>query len=137
MLIFFSESLRSTVLLCEVENVFSVLFSFPTVLFRLFPVFFTRNESVSPNRLWAPLFLKLVCYCKIGRLCELICDQLFFLFQQNSCFSLSFIGIEKLFALTRITYANLSDMKSMNSVADTPWSFPKHLLAFLSPDHRI
>ena len=118
--------------------------SFPKVLqldfpqfFRPFPVFFSPgNGSVSVDDLCARLFLKFVCYCKKCTLVELVCEQLFFLFQQNSCFSSTFIGIEKLFALTRITYASASDIKSMNSVADTPWTFPKRLLPFLSMDYR-
>ena len=119
--------------------------SFPKVLQpRLLHFFFVRfqfffhpvTKSVSVDGLWAPLFLKFVCCCKIGTLCELVCEQLFFLFQQNSCFSLSLIGLENFFALTRITYASVSDIKSMNSIADTPWTFPKRLLSFISPVYR-
>ena len=94
------------------------------------------TKSVSVDGLWATIFLKFVCYYKIGTFCELVCEQLFFLFQQNSCFSFSFIDIEKFFALTRITYASVSDIESMNSVAHTSWTFPKRLLALLFPDHR-
>ena len=101
-----------------------------------FQFFSPGNESVSVDGLWAPLFLNFVCLCKVGTICGLVCEQLFFLFQQNSCFSLSSIGIEKFFALTRITCARVSDIKSMHSVADTPWIFPKRLLAFFSPDYR-
>ena len=111
---------------CLISHSFFVRFQF----------FSPGNESVSVDDLCARLFLKFVCYCKKGTLGELVCEQLFFLFQQNSCFSLSFIGIEKLFAITRITYASASDIKSMNSVADTLWTFPKRLLPFLSTDYR-
>ena len=73
---------------------------------------------------------------KNGTLCELVCEHLFFLFEQNSCFSLSSIAIEKFFSSTRITCASVSDVRSMNSFADTPCTFPKHLLAFISPNYR-
>ena len=99
-------------------------------------LFSPGNESVSVDGFWDPLFLKFVCHCRIGTLCELLCEQLFFLFQQNSCFSLSFIDSEKIFALTHITYASVNDVKSKNSVADTPCIFPKILLTFVSPDYR-
>ena len=82
------------------------------------------------------MFIKFVCHCKTGALCELVCEHLFFLFQQNSCFSPSFIATENFFSPTRITYASVSDIKNMNSTADTPWTFPKLLLAFISPDYR-
>ena len=110
--------------------------SFRTFLFFRFQYFSPRNELVSVDGLWAPLFLKFVCYCKVGALCELVCEQLFFHFQQNSCFSLSFIGIEKLLALTRITYASVSDIERKKIDPDTPWTFPKRLLSSFSPDYR-
>ena len=106
--------------------------SFPKVLQPGFLHFFSSvsiffhpvTKSVSVDGLWALFFLKPVCYCKTGTLCELVCEQLFFLFQQNCCFSLSFIGIENFFALLLKTDASVSDIKSRNSIADTPWTFP-------------
>ena len=103
---------------------------FPSVYSFYHPI----TNSISVDGFWAPILHKFVCFCKIGTLCELVCEHLFF-FQQNSCFSLSFIGNENFFASTRITYANVSK-KSMNSFAHNPWTFPKHLLAFISPDYR-
>ena len=47
-----------------------------------------------------------------------------FLSPQNSCFSLSGVGLGIFFALTGITYASISDIKSMKSIADTPLLFP-------------
>ena len=59
------------------------------------------------------------------------------LIQQKSCFSISFIGIENIFAPTRITSAGVIEIKSMNSIADTPRIFPtKRLPACKSPDYR-
>ena len=101
-----------------------------------FHCFHPVTESVSDDGLWSSMFIKFDCYCKIGTLCKSVCEHSFFLFQQNSCFSLPFIAIEKFFSPTRITYASVSDIKSMNSNADTPWTFPKRLLGFISPDYR-
>ena len=95
-----------------------------------------ETKSVSVDGLWDQTFLKFVCYCQIGTFYELLFEQMFFLFQQKSCFSLTFIGIENTFAPTSITLATASDIKSINSFADTPWIFTKPLLAFTSPDYR-
>ena len=40
------------------------------------------------------------------------------------------------FPTTRLTYASVSDFKSMLSIAHIPWTFPKRLLAFISPHYR-
>ena len=93
------------------------------------------TKSVCGDGFWAPMFLNFFCYCKNGTLCELVCRHLFFLFHQNSCFSFSFNDLEKFFAPTHIIYASVSDIKSMNSVAYTPWAFPKRPLALIPPDH--
>ena len=101
--------------------------------FRPVLVFFhTVTKSFSADGFWAPLFLLFVCYCKTGTLRELVCEHLFFLSQQSSCFSISFIGIESFFSLTRITYPSVSDIKSIKSSADNPWTFPKRLLPLIS-----
>ena len=78
------------------------------------------------------MFHEFVCYCHTDMLCELVCQHLFFLFQQKSCCSLSFLGIQNLFAPTRITSASVSDTQRINSITDLPWIFPKRLLAFIS-----
>ena len=112
--------------------------SIPTFFFRPFPVFFSR---------WRVGF----CWWFVGltfpQICllmqnwyalwvSLVCEELFFVFQQYSCFSLRFIGIEKFFWLSRISYASVINIKSMNNVADTPWTFPKRILAFSAPDYK-
>ena len=76
------------------------------------------------------LFLLIVTFC------DLVCKHLFFPFQRKICFSLYFIGIENFFAPTCETSASVSDTKSTNSKADTPWIFPKRLLLFVFPDYR-
>ena len=81
------------------------------------------------------MFLNIVCYCKIGTLCELVCEQMFFFIQQNFYFSLFLIGIEKFFAPTRIIFASVSDIKSINSIANNLWILPQRLLAFISPNY--
>ena len=94
------------------------------------------TKAVSVDGLWFPMFLKFVWYCKIGTFCELVCEHLFFLFQKKPCFSLSFFSIQNLFAPTRITYASVTDIKSMKIFDETPWTFSKRLLAFISPVYR-
>ena len=135
---------RLNCLKAAIAEIWQTRLSFPKVLEPRFPHFFSSvfsffhpvTKSVSVDCFLVPLVLKFDCYCKIGTLCELVCEQLFSLFQQNSCVSLRFIGIEKLFALTCIAYASARDIKSMNSNADTLWTFSKRLLAFNSPDYR-
>ena len=94
------------------------------------------TKSISVDDLWAPLFFSFVSYCQNGALCLIVWEHLFFLFQQKSCFQLSFIGTDIIFARTRITSAIVSDIKSMHSIADTTWIFPKRFLAFIFPDYR-
>ena len=107
------------IFLCKIENFF--LFFFWAELFSSVSSFFHPvTKSVSVDCFMVPLVVKFVCYCKIGTFCELVCEQLFFLFQQESCLSLISIGIEKFFALTRIAFANVSDIKSKSSNAVTP-----------------
>ena len=131
-----SETLRSTDFFCARSRIFFCSFFGLNFFSSVSSFFHPVTKSVSVDCFMVPLVLKLVCYCKIGTFSELVCEQLFFLFQQKSCFSLLFIGIEKFFALTRIAYDSVSDIKSKNSNAVTPWTFPKRLLAFISPDYR-
>ena len=131
-----SETLRSTDFFCARSRIFFCSFFGLNFFSSVSSFFYPVTKSVSVDCFMVPLVLKLVCYCKIGTFCELVYEQLFFPFQQKSCFSLLFIGIEKFFALTRIVYASVSDIKSKNINAVTPWTFPKRLLAFISPDYR-
>ena len=116
------------------QRCYSLVSYFFFVRFHLY--FQPVTKSFSVDGLRAPLFLKFVRFCKIGTLCQLVCERLFFLFQQNSCFSLSFIDIEIYSTLARIPYSSVSDIKNKNSISDTPWTVTKYPLAFISPDYR-
>ena len=85
---------------------------------------------VGPNLPHIFLFLLIVTFW------NLVCKHLFFPFQQKFRFSLYFIGIENIFAPTCETSASVSDTKSTNSIADTPWICPGRLLPFAFPDYR-
>ena len=118
--------------------------SFQKVYYSLVSYFFVSFQFLSPGKevsfCWwfvGPIFpqtcwLLLNWYALWGSLWA----SVFLFFQQKSWFSLSFIGIESLFAPTRKTSASVCDIESMNSFADTRWIFPKPLLAFIYPDYR-
>ena len=91
-------------------------------------------KSVSLDGLWAPMLFK--CVCKIGTLFELVRAQLFFLFRQNSCFSLSFIGSELFSTPTRKIYASVSDIRIWKVLQILRGPSPTRLLALNSPDYR-
>ena len=94
------------------------------------------TNSVSIEALWTPKFHRFVCCCQVGTLCELVSEYLIFVLQTNACFSSFFIGIENIFAPAHITFANIIEIKSMNSIADTACIFFKHMPAFIYPDNR-
>ena len=111
-----------------------------TACFLFFPLSISSSyhlvtNSVSIESPWTPRFYSFVCCCQVGTPCELVCEHLIFL-QKNACLSSFFIGIENLIAPVCITFANVIDIKNMNSIADTAWIFFKRLRAFNNPVYR-
>ena len=131
-----SETLRSTDFFCARSRIF-------------FCSFFGLNFFSSVSSFFYPVTKSVSVDCFMLSTCPQTCLLLqnwyvLWVSLWTIVFSLSakillfftFIGIEKFFALTRIVYASVSDIKSKNINAVTPWTFPKRLLAFISPDYR-